>query len=92
MEDDYHPSPTGSFLAACTILETIAHFLDSAPHKAATVTSGQNRTSAPEGGGASLFSRSRRPLADGQPSNRIPSNEEIEYLKNIAEGVAKSKH
>eukprot|EP00614_Pseudopedinella_elastica_P005150 CAMPEP_0172597896 /NCGR_PEP_ID=MMETSP1068-20121228/17880_1 /TAXON_ID=35684 /ORGANISM="Pseudopedinella elastica, Strain CCMP716" /LENGTH=223 /DNA_ID=CAMNT_0013397549 /DNA_START=626 /DNA_END=1297 /DNA_ORIENTATION=- len=70
MDDDYHPSPSGSYLSALVIYKTIFEKLPPL------------ETSVPDQGAQVLFARARRPLAGGQRNFRLPTREEMLYLRS----------
>ena len=99
VEDELHPSPLGSFLAACSILVAVGRYLGppSGP-KAPNGGAASDGGSRGGGGGScgdfhgsplddagSLFCRARRPLSEGQPSDRLPTADEMAYLWRTAE-------
>jgi len=72
VDDDFHPSPVGSYLAACVLH---AALFKRAPPLANAVPRDA----------AELFSRARRPLSEGQPSGRLPTRDEMLYLHEVAD-------
>jgi len=90
-DDDFHPSPAGSYLAACVLHVALFHRAPPGPPARECAVEALAPVGGDGGAGAgdfeeaqALFAGARRPLGEEQPSTRLPTAAEMAYLRGVA--------